>query len=98
MRPISRPSPSDGCCFLSACRSVSTPRGCRGGSSAPDERVRCVRHETGDRHHRHVTIAVVLPYWPDRPAGEALEVATAADELGFDELWIGEMATYDAFA
>lgn len=45
-----------------------------------------------------MTVAVVLPYWPDRPAGEALEVATAADELGFDELWVGEMATYDAFA
>lgn len=45
-----------------------------------------------------LTIAVVLPYWPDRPAGEALEVAEAADALGFDELWIGEMATYDAFA
>ena len=45
-----------------------------------------------------LTISVVLPYWPDRPAGEALEVASVADELGFDELWIGEMATYDAFA
>jgi len=45
-----------------------------------------------------VTISVVLPYWPDRPAGEALEVAAAADELGFEELWVGEMATYDAFA
>lgn len=45
-----------------------------------------------------MTIGVVLPYWPDRPAGEALEVATVADELGYDELWVGEMATYDAFA
>jgi len=45
-----------------------------------------------------LTIAVVLPYWPDRPAGEALEVAEAADALGFGELWVGEMATYDAFA
>ena len=45
-----------------------------------------------------MTIAAVLPYWPDRPAGEALEVAAIADELGFDELWVGEMATYDAFA
>ena len=43
-----------------------------------------------------MTIGVVLPYWPDRPAGEALEVATVADELGYDELWVGEMATYDA--
>ena len=45
-----------------------------------------------------LTIAVVLPYWPDRPAGEALEVAETADALGFGELWVGEMATYDAFS
>ena len=49
-------------------------------------------------HKRQDGISVVLPYWPDRPAGEALEVAAAADDLGFDELWIGEMATFDAFA
>lgn len=29
---------------------------------------------------------------------EALTIARAADEFGFDELWIGEMATFDAFA
>ncbi|MGH2829542.1 MAG: LLM class F420-dependent oxidoreductase [Actinomycetota bacterium] len=40
----------------------------------------------------------VVPFWPDRPAAEALEVAAAAEERGFGELWIGEMATYDAFA
>jgi probable F420-dependent oxidoreductase len=43
-------------------------------------------------------LAVVLPYWPDRPAEEALQVASAAGELGYRELWVGEMATYDAFA
>jgi probable F420-dependent oxidoreductase len=42
--------------------------------------------------------AVVLPYWLDRPAAEALEIARSAEALGFDELWIGEMATFDAFA
>ncbi|MEH6568114.1 MAG: LLM class F420-dependent oxidoreductase [Halioglobus sp.] len=43
-------------------------------------------------------LSVVTPLWQDRPAGENLEVAINADRLGFPELWIGEMATYDAFA
>ncbi len=42
--------------------------------------------------------SVVTPLWQDRPAAENLQVAKLADHLGFDELWIGEMATYDAFA
>ncbi len=42
--------------------------------------------------------AVVLPYWLDRPASEALAIAREADRRGFPELWIGEMATFDAFA
>jgi probable F420-dependent oxidoreductase len=42
--------------------------------------------------------AVVLPYWLDRPASEALAIAREADRLGARELWIGEMATFDAFA
>ena len=42
--------------------------------------------------------SVVTPLWQDRPAAENLEVAINADRLGFPELWIGEMATYDAFA
>ncbi len=37
-------------------------------------------------------------FWQDRPANEALRTAEAADRLGYDELWVGEMATYDAFA
>src|SRR5207249_3131678 len=41
---------------------------------------------------------VVLPYWPDRDALEARAVAEAAERLGYDELWVGEMATFDAFA
>ena len=43
-------------------------------------------------------LTVVTPLWQDRPATENLEVAINADRLGFPELWIGEMATYDAFA
>jgi probable F420-dependent oxidoreductase len=42
--------------------------------------------------------SVVLPYWLDRPAEEAVDVARAAEAAGFDTLWIGEMATFDAFA
>jgi probable F420-dependent oxidoreductase len=43
-------------------------------------------------------LSVALGLWQDRPPGEALTTAILADRLGFDELWIGEMATYDAFA
>jgi probable F420-dependent oxidoreductase len=44
------------------------------------------------------THAVVLPYWLGRPPSEALAIAREADRLGYPELWIGEMATFDAFA
>ncbi len=43
-------------------------------------------------------VNVTLGLWQDRPAAEAFETAAAADRLGFGELWIGEMATFDAFA
>lgn len=43
-------------------------------------------------------LSVSLPYWPDRPARDALDVAATVHELGFDRLWVGEMATFDAFA
>ncbi len=43
-------------------------------------------------------IEVALPFWLDRPDEEALDVAQAAREARFDTLWIGEMASYDAFA
>lgn len=43
-------------------------------------------------------LSVVTPLWQDRPAAENMEVALHADRLGYPELWIGEMATYDAFA
>jgi probable F420-dependent oxidoreductase len=43
-------------------------------------------------------INVTLGLWQDRRPEEAFETAAAADRLGFGELWIGEMATFDAFA
>lgn len=42
--------------------------------------------------------SVVTPLWQDRPPGENMDVAVTADRLGYPALWIGEMATYDAFA
>ncbi|WP_394618456.1 LLM class F420-dependent oxidoreductase [Lentzea sp. JNUCC 0626] len=44
------------------------------------------------------SVGVVTPFWLDRPPTEALDIAVAADDAGFDTLWIGEMATFDAFA
>lgn len=39
-----------------------------------------------------------LGLWQDRDPLEALTTAHLADALGFRELWMGEMATFDAFA
>ena len=41
---------------------------------------------------------MVLGFWQDREPLEALETAEFADALGYPMLWIGEMATFDAFA
>jgi probable F420-dependent oxidoreductase len=43
-------------------------------------------------------IEAVLPLWLDRPDLEALEIAEAVHAAGIGGLWIGEMATFDAFA
>ncbi|MFI5607842.1 LLM class F420-dependent oxidoreductase [Amycolatopsis sp. NPDC051903] len=43
-------------------------------------------------------LGVVTPFWLDRPAGEAVDLAVEAERTGFGELWIGEMATFDAFS
>jgi probable F420-dependent oxidoreductase len=43
-------------------------------------------------------LSVSLGLWQDRPPVEALETARAAEAAGYRELWIGEMATWDAFA
>ena len=40
---------------------------------------------------------VVAPFWLDRPDGEAVEIALEAWRNGFAAMWIGEMATFDAF-
>ena len=43
-------------------------------------------------------LAVTLPYWLDRPgAEEALDIARHAESAGVTELWVGEMATFEAF-
>jgi probable F420-dependent oxidoreductase len=44
------------------------------------------------------TVGVALPYWLDRPDEEAVEIALAADRAGIETVWVGEMATFDAFA
>lgn len=43
-------------------------------------------------------VAAVVPFWLDRPSIEAIDVARAAEGAGLDELWVGEMVTFDAFA
>jgi len=43
-------------------------------------------------------IQVVAPFWLDRPDDEVLEIAAEARRSGFDTMWLGEMATFDAFA
>lgn len=43
-------------------------------------------------------VEAVLGLWQDRPAEEALTTAAVADDLGYRRIWIGEMATFDAFA
>ena len=41
---------------------------------------------------------VVLPFWLDRPPGEAVEVTANAAQVGYPEIWMGEMLHFDAFA
>ena len=43
-------------------------------------------------------IEAVLPFWLDQPDLEAMEIAEAVAVAGIGGLWIGEMATFDAFA
>jgi probable F420-dependent oxidoreductase len=43
-------------------------------------------------------LGVVTPFWLDRPDEEAVEIAAAADRAGIETVWIGEMASFDAFA
>lgn len=43
-------------------------------------------------------LQVVAPFWLDRPDEEVLDIAAEARRSGFETIWIGEMATFDAFA
>ena len=43
-------------------------------------------------------LQVVAPFWLDRPDHEAVEIAVEASRNGFATMWLGEMATFDAFA
>src|SRR6201997_2533667 len=43
-------------------------------------------------------IEAALPFWLDRPDEEAVQIAKAAARAGLTGLWIGEMASFDAFA
>jgi probable F420-dependent oxidoreductase len=43
-------------------------------------------------------LQVVAPFWLDRPDYEAVEIAVEAERNGFGVMWLGEMATFDAFA
>jgi probable F420-dependent oxidoreductase len=41
---------------------------------------------------------MALPFWLDRPDEEAIEIALAAEQAGIETVWVGEMASFDAFA
>ena len=43
-------------------------------------------------------LEVSLGLWQDRPAAEVVDTALLTDALGFRAVWVGEMATWDAFA
>jgi probable F420-dependent oxidoreductase len=43
-------------------------------------------------------LGVAIPFWLDRPDEEAVEIAQAADRVGIETAWVGEMASFDAFA
>ncbi len=45
-----------------------------------------------------MAISVVTPLWQDQPAMDNLDIARNAQRHGYSDLWIGEMATFDAFA
>ncbi|MET0132054.1 MAG: LLM class F420-dependent oxidoreductase [Kibdelosporangium sp.] len=47
---------------------------------------------------RATRLEVSLGLWQDRPAEEVIRTAEIADSLGFGAVWVGEMATWDAFA
>jgi probable F420-dependent oxidoreductase len=44
-----------------------------------------------------VHLEVSLGLWQDRPPDEVIKTAAIADSLGYPAVWVGEMATWDAF-
>ena len=44
------------------------------------------------------SLGVAIPFWLDRADEEAVEIARAADRAGIETVWVGEMASFDAFA
>jgi probable F420-dependent oxidoreductase len=46
---------------------------------------------------RRARLEVSLGLWQDRPPIEVLRTAAIADSLGYPAVWVGEMATWDAF-
>jgi probable F420-dependent oxidoreductase len=44
------------------------------------------------------SLGLALPFWLERPDQEAVEIALAAEQAGIETVWVGEMATFDAFA
>jgi probable F420-dependent oxidoreductase len=53
---------------------------------------------TGTGQALSVHLEVSLGLWQDRPAEEVIQTALIADSLRYRAVWIGEMATWDAFA
>jgi probable F420-dependent oxidoreductase len=45
-----------------------------------------------------VTVGVAIPFWLNQPDAEAVEIARTADRAGVQTVWVGEMASFDAFA
>jgi probable F420-dependent oxidoreductase len=43
-------------------------------------------------------LEVSLGLWQDRPPEEVIDTAVIADSFGYRAIWVGEMATWDAFA
>jgi probable F420-dependent oxidoreductase len=43
-------------------------------------------------------LGVALPFWLDRPDDEAVQIALAAERAGLETVWVGELASFDAFA
>jgi probable F420-dependent oxidoreductase len=43
-------------------------------------------------------LGVVIPFWLDRPDEEAVEIARSAERAAIETVWVGEMASFDAFA